>query len=106
MSDPTEGSPSVVSYRESCKKPDNLEGELEMATAKSKIKVKTKLKTRKSAAKRMKVTGTGKVMRRKGWKGHLLSGKNSTRKRRLSGAVEITKENRENARRMVPYKAK
>ncbi len=56
------------------------------------------MKTRKSAAKRMKITGTGKVMRRKGWKGHLLSGKNATRKRRLSGAVELTKDNRENAK--------
>lgn len=77
-----------------------------MATAKSKIKVKIKLKTRKSTAKRMKVTGTGKIMRRKGWKGHLLSGKNPTRRRRLSGDVEITKSDRENARRMIPYKAK
>jgi len=74
-----------------------------MASAKSKIKVKIKLKTRKSAAKRFKVTGTGKIMRHKGWKGHLLSGKNATRKRRLSGSVEITKDNLENARQMMPY---
>jgi large subunit ribosomal protein L35 len=74
-----------------------------MATAKSKIKIKIKLKTNKSAAKRLKITGTGKVMRRKGWKGHLLSGKNSTRKRRLTGAVEITKDNRENVQQMLPY---
>ena len=74
-----------------------------MATAKSKIKVKTKLKTRKSAAKRFKISGTGKVMRRKGWKGHLLSGKNATRKRRPSGSVELTKDNLENAKQMMPY---
>jgi large subunit ribosomal protein L35 len=80
-----------------------VEGEREMATAKSKIKTKIKLKTRKSAAKRLKVTGTGKIMRRKGWKGHLLSGKNATRKRRLSGAVELTKDNLENAKQMMPY---
>ncbi len=77
-----------------------------MAKAKSKIKVKIKLKTRRSAAKRMKITGSGKVMRRKGWKGHLLSGKNATRKRRLSGAVEITKDNIENCRQMLPYGSK
>lgn len=77
-----------------------------MAKAKSKIKVKIKLKTRRSAAKRMKTTGSGKVMRRKGWKGHLLSGKNATRKRRLSGAVEITKDNMENVRQMLPYGSK
>jgi large subunit ribosomal protein L35 len=72
----------------------------------AKAKVKIKLKTRKSTAKRMKITGTGKVMRRKGWKGHLLSGKNATRRRRLSGAVELTKDNRENARQMLPYGVK
>jgi large subunit ribosomal protein L35 len=77
-----------------------------MAKAKAKIKTKIKLKTRRSAAKRLKVTGTGKVMRRKGWKGHLLSGKNATRKRRLSGAVEVTKDNRENVQQMLPYGSK
>ena len=74
--------------------------------AKAKIKTKIKLKTKRSAAKRLKVTGTGKVMRRKGWKGHLLTGKNATRKRRLTGAVEITKDNTENVRQMLPYGSK
>jgi large subunit ribosomal protein L35 len=74
-----------------------------MAKVKAK---KIKLKTKRSAAKRLKVTGTGKVLRRKGWKGHLLSGKNSTRKRRLSGAVVVTKDNMENVRQMLPYGGK
>jgi len=74
--------------------------------AKAKIKAKIKLKTKRSAAKRLKVTGTGKVMRRKGWKGHLLTGKNATRKRRLTGAVEITKDSAENIRQMLPYGSK
>lgn len=74
--------------------------------AKAKIKTKIKLKSKRSAAKRLKVTGTGKVMRRKGWKGHLLNGKNSTRKRRLSGAVAITKDNMENVKQMLPYGSK
>ena len=64
---------------------------------------KMKLKTNKSAAKRLKVTGSGKVMRRKGWKGHLLTGKNETRKRRLSGSVEVNKDNLTNIKRMLPY---
>jgi large subunit ribosomal protein L35 len=64
---------------------------------------KMKLKTNRSAAKRLKVTGSGKVMRRKGWKGHLLSGKNATRKRRLSGSVEVNKDNLTNIKRMLPY---
>ncbi len=67
---------------------------------------KIKLKTNRSAAKRVKATGTGKIMRRKGWKGHLLSGKNATRKRRLTGNFEITKDNRENFKQMLPYGAK
>jgi len=82
---------------------DLSEGEREMA---KKAKAKIKLKTNRSAAKRLKVTGSGKVMRRKGWKGHLLSGKNSTRKRRLTGAVEVTKDDRENVKQMLPYGVK
>jgi large subunit ribosomal protein L35 len=67
---------------------------------------KTKLKTNRSAAKRLKVTGSGKIMRRKGWKGHLLSGKNATRKRRLTGAIEVDKDNKKNIQRMLPYGSK
>ena len=64
---------------------------------------KMKLKTNRSAAKRLKVTGNGKVMRRKGWKGHLLTGKNATRRRRLTGSVEVNKDNLTNIKRMLPY---
>jgi large subunit ribosomal protein L35 len=64
---------------------------------------KMKLKTNRSAAKRLKITGTGKIVRRKGWKGHLLTGKNATRKRRLTGSFEIDKSNKENFQQMVPY---
>jgi len=64
---------------------------------------KMKLKTNRSAAKRLKVTGSGKVMRRKGWKSHLLTGKNATRKRRLTGSVEVDKDNKANLKRMLPY---
>jgi large subunit ribosomal protein L35 len=74
--------------------------------AKVKAKTKIKLKTKRSTAKRIKITGTGKIMRRKGWKGHLLSGKNATRKRRLSGDFEIAKGERENFKQMMPYGAK
>lgn len=71
-----------------------------------KAKAKIKLKTKRGAAKRLKVTGTGKVMRRKGWKSHLLNGKNATRKRRLTGSVAVTKDNMENIRQMLPYGSK
>ncbi len=41
------------------------------------------IKTRKSVAKRFKITGTGKVMRRGAGKRHLLQGKNANRRRSL-----------------------
>ena len=40
-----------------------------------------KLKTRKSAAKRYKVTRTGLFLRRHAYKGHLLRKKSNTQKR-------------------------
>ncbi len=46
-------------------------------------------KTRKSVAKRFKVTGTGKVMRRRQGKRHLLSSKNRKRKNSLGKAVHV-----------------
>ena len=64
---------------------------------------KTKLKTNKSASKRLKVTGTGKIMRQKGWKRHLLTTKDSSRKRSLSGDFQVDKDNIANIKRMIPY---
>ena len=42
-----------------------------------------KLKTKRSAAKRFKVTGTGKLMKMKANKNHILNKKTTKRKRRL-----------------------
>jgi len=42
-----------------------------------------KMKTHKGAAKRFKVTGSGKVRRYKAFKSHILTKKTSKRKRRL-----------------------
>ncbi|MDH4163563.1 MAG: 50S ribosomal protein L35 [Nitrospirota bacterium] len=64
---------------------------------------KMKLKTNKSASKRLKVTGTGKVLRSKGWKRHLLTTKDASRKRGLSGYFEVDKDNIKNIKRMIPY---
>lgn len=46
-------------------------------------------KTNKSVAKRFKVTGTGKIMRRKTGRRHLLSCKSRKRKRDLSRPAEV-----------------
>lgn len=62
-----------------------------------------KLKTRKAAAKRFKATGSGKIVRRKAFKNHLLQHKSSTRKRRLSQMAEVHERDAENVRLMLPY---
>jgi large subunit ribosomal protein L35 len=48
-----------------------------------------KQKTKKSIAKRMKVTRTGKVLRRRMATGHLLSPKSSKRRRVLGQATIV-----------------
>jgi len=62
-----------------------------------------KLKSRKAAAKRFRATGSGKIVRRKAFKNHLLQHKNSTRKRRLSQLAEVHERDAENVRLMLPY---
>ena len=48
-----------------------------------------KNKTHKGTAKRIRLTGTGKLMRERAGKRHLLEKKPSTLTRRLSGVVEV-----------------
>lgn len=62
-----------------------------------------KLKTRKSAAKRFTATGSGKIMRRKTFKSHLLQHKSASRKRRLSKMAAVHERDAENVRLMLPY---
>lgn len=52
---------------------------------------KNKMKTKRSAAKRFKVTGTGKIKRNKAYKGHLTAKKSPARKRRLRKATTVSK---------------
>ena len=47
-------------------------------------------KTRKAVAKRFKVTGTGKVLRRKQGRRHLLQNKNRKRKQNLGKAALVS----------------
>lgn len=62
-----------------------------------------KLKTRKAAARRFRATGSGKIVRRKAYKSHLLQHKTSNRKRQLSKLVVIDPTNDDNVRLMLPY---
>jgi large subunit ribosomal protein L35 len=62
-----------------------------------------KIKTHRGAAKRFKVTGTGKIMRRKGYKSHLLTGKSSKRTKKLRKAALVSDSEYANIKRLVPY---
>ncbi|MGD1155943.1 MAG: 50S ribosomal protein L35 [Terriglobia bacterium] len=62
-----------------------------------------KLKTHKGAAKRFKLTGSGKVMRRHAFARHILTSKPSKRKRRLGQSVELSASDTAAVRRMLPY---
>lgn len=52
---------------------------------------KNKVKTTNSVARRIKVTGTGKLMRRKSFARHLNAGKSKSRSRRLNQPASIGK---------------
>ncbi|MBW4642159.1 50S ribosomal protein L35 [Calothrix sp. NIES-2098] len=62
-----------------------------------------KLKTRKAAAKRFRATGTGKIVRRKAFKNHLLEHKTSNKKRNLSKSTLVHERDEDNVRLMLPY---
>lgn len=49
-----------------------------------------KLKTHRGTAKRVKITGTGKILRRHASKSHMLQKKSEGRKRRLSTTASVT----------------
>jgi len=62
-----------------------------------------KLKTRKSAAKRFKRTGTGKLRRNRAGGRHLLTKKNAKRKRRLGQSTLVKSTELKRARAAIPY---
>jgi large subunit ribosomal protein L35 len=62
-----------------------------------------KMKTRKAAAKRLKQTGTGKFVRGRAGRRHLMTGKSSKRKRRLRKAVVVGKAEIPKIKSSLPY---
>ncbi len=62
-----------------------------------------KMKTHKGAAKRMKVTGTGKVTHQMTFHQHKLVHKSAKRRRRLRKDVVLSATGQKRARRMLPY---
>ena len=62
-----------------------------------------KLKTHKGAAKRFKITASGKVMRHHSFARHILTKKAAGRKRKLSKATVVTPADTPKVKRMLPY---
>ena len=62
-----------------------------------------KIKTRRSAAKRFKITASGKFKRSKAFKRHILEKKSPARKRNLRKAGLVSKSDGERVSKMLPY---
>ena len=63
-----------------------------------------KLKTHRGAAKRFKKTGTGKIVRSKAFKQHILTSKSAKRRRNLRGTTTVDSADVPRVERMIPYK--
>jgi large subunit ribosomal protein L35 len=62
-----------------------------------------KAKTHRGAAKRFKITSTGKVMRWRSGKRHLLGTKKPRRMRHLLNKVEVSRADAPKVRLALPY---
>ena len=62
-----------------------------------------KIKTNRAAAKRFKVTGTGKLKRSKAYKRHILTKKTRKNKRNLRKAALVDMTNVKNMKKILPY---
>jgi large subunit ribosomal protein L35 len=60
-----------------------------------------KMKTDRGAAKRVKLTGTGRLRRRHQNRSHLLEKKNSVRTRRLAREADFAKGDERRVKRML-----
>ncbi len=62
-----------------------------------------KMKTNSGAKKRFKVTGTGKIKRKKAFKRHILTKKSSKRKRNLGKDTLVHETNEKSIKALLPY---
>ena len=62
-----------------------------------------KMKTSKSASKRFKKTGTGKLVRMKANKSHILNKKTTKRKRNLRKDAVVDSTNVKAMKKIMPY---
>jgi len=62
-----------------------------------------KMKTKRGAAKRFRVTGSGKIKRGKAYHSHILTSKTRKRKRSLRKGGYVDKTNAAKVKKMLPY---
>ena len=62
-----------------------------------------KMKTKRAAAKRFAVTGTGKMKRNKAFESHILAKKTTKRKRNLRKATMADATNMKALKKVMPY---
>jgi large subunit ribosomal protein L35 len=62
-----------------------------------------KMKTKKGAAKRFKVRGSGSIKRSQAFMRHILTKKSTKRKRQLRGNTEVHESNVKQVLAMLPY---
>ncbi|MCR5417726.1 MAG: 50S ribosomal protein L35 [Lachnospiraceae bacterium] len=62
-----------------------------------------KVKTKRAAAKRFKLTGTGKLKRNKAYKRHILTKKSAKTKRNLRKATITDATNAKVMKKLTPY---
>ncbi|PYR82385.1 MAG: hypothetical protein DMF87_01810, partial [Acidobacteria bacterium] len=68
------------------------------------VETMPKLKTHRGAAKRFKKTGTGKIMRAKAFKRHILTSKTTKSKRHMRGTEQVSDADKRKLDLMLPYK--
>jgi large subunit ribosomal protein L35 len=62
-----------------------------------------KVKTHRGAAKRFRLTGSGKVKRNKAFASHILTSKTTKRKRNLRKGTLVDKTNERAIKKLIPY---
>ena len=63
-----------------------------------------KIKTNRGAAKRFKTTASGKVVRNKAFASHILTKKDTKRKRNLRKSGLVNSSDIKNISKLIPYK--
>ncbi len=62
-----------------------------------------KMKTHRSSAKRFKITKSGKILRSKAYKSHILTKKTTKRKRNLRKSTTVSSADVKRVKALLPY---